>query len=147
MMRFRALSWATRGVCGLCALGLLASGCTSLREIPRGDYNTLPERKGVRVETRDGLVYDFDYAAFTGDSLTGYRHRSDVEGPVDQTVSFRIALEDIDHLTTRKLDWYRTGLVGGSMLAGVLVAGLSGQAPRPSDTGGSSGGGGGGRIN
>ena len=136
----RALSAAVLG------LWLAASGCTSLREIPRADYTTLPERKGVRVETRDGLVYDFDYAAFTGDSLTGYRHRGDVEGPVDQTVTFRIALDDIDHLTTRKLDWYRTGLVGGSMLAGVLVAGLGGQAPRPPETGGSTGGGGG-RIN
>ena len=140
MKRSRALSGA------VLALWLAAAGCTSLREIPRADFSALPERKGVRVETRDGLVYDFDYAAFTGDSLTGYRHRSDVEGPVDQTVTFRIALEDIDHLTTRRLDWYRTGLVGGTMLAGVLVAGLSGQAPRPPDTGGGTSGGGG-RIN
>jgi hypothetical protein len=58
-------------------LWLAASSCTSLREIPRADYSAVPERKGVRVETRDGLVYDFDYAAFTGDSLTGYRHRAE----------------------------------------------------------------------
>lgn len=144
MMRSRALSGA---VLALMGLSLAVSGCTSLREIPRPDYNSIPERKGVRVETRDGLVYDFDYAAFTGDSLTGYRHRGDVEGPVDQTTTFRIALDDIEHLTTRRLDWYRTGLVGGSVLAGVLVAGLGGPAVRPPDTGGSSGGGGGGRIN
>ncbi len=143
MMRSRALSAA---VLGLWGLSLAASGCTSLREIPRADFNTMPERKGVRVETREGLVYDFDFAAFTGDSLTGYRHRSDVEGPVDQTATFRIALEDIDHLTTRNLDWYRTGLVGGGMLAGLLVAGLSRQAPRPPDSGGGTSGGGG-RIN
>lgn len=137
MKRSRALSGAALG------LWLAASGCSSLREIPRPDYNSLPERKGVRIETRDGLVYDFDYAAFTGDSLTGYRHRSDVEGPVDQTSTFRIALDDIEHLTTRRLDWYRTGLVGGSVLAGVLVAGLGGPAARPSDTGGGTSGGGG----
>jgi hypothetical protein len=141
MRRSRTLSGSILG------LWLAASSCTSLREIPRADYNSVPERKGVRVETREGLVYDFDYAAFTGDSLTGYRHRSDVEGPVDQEATFRIALEDIDHLTTRKLDWYRTGLVGGTVLAGVLVAGLSGQAPRPPDSGGGTSGGGGGRIN
>lgn len=128
------------------ALQFASAGCTSLREIPRAEYTDIPERKGVRVETKDGLVYDFDYAAFAGDSLTGYRHRSDVEGPVDQTVTFRIALDDIDHLTTRKLDWYRTGLVGGGVLAGVLVAGLGGKAASSPD-GGSSGGGGGGRIN
>lgn len=141
MRRSRTLSGAVLG------LWLAASSCTSLREIPRADYNSVPERKAVRVETREGLVYDFDYAAFTGDSLTGYRHRSDVEGPVDQEATFRIALEDIDHLTTRKFDWYRTGLVGGTVLAGVLVAGLSGQAPRPPDSGGTTSGGGGGRLN
>lgn len=140
MKSSRALSGAVLG------LWIAATSCTSLREIPRADYSMMPERKGVRVETREGLVYDFDYAAFTGDSLTGYRHRGDLEGPVDQTVVFRIALDDIDHLTTRKLDWYRTGLVGGSMLAGVLVAGLGGQSPRPPETGGGTSGGGG-RIN
>ena len=97
---------------------LAAASCSTLREIPRGDYPLVAERRGVRVETREGLVYDFDYAAFSSDSLTGYRHRSDVEGPVDQTVSFQIALGDIDHLTTRKLDWYRTGLVAA--LVGAL---------------------------
>ncbi len=139
MKRSRTLSGAALG------LWLIASGCSSLREIPRPDYNSLPERKGVRVETRDGLVYDFDYASFTGDSLTGYRQRN-IEGPVDQTSVFRIALDDIEHLTTRRLDWYRTGLVGGSVLAGVLVAGL-GPATRPPETGGTSGGSGGGGRN
>ena len=135
----RALSGAVLG------LWLVASSCTSLREISRADYSAVPERKGVRVETRDGLVYDFDYAAFTGDSLTGYRHRADIEGPDDQTATFRIALDNIDRPTTREPDWNRTRLVGGSMLAGVLVAGLSGQA-HPGDPGGNgSGGGGGGR--
>ena len=125
---------------------LAAASCSTLLEIPRGDYPLVAERRGVRVETREGLVYDFDYAAFSSDSLTGYRHRSDVEGPVDQTVSFQIALGDIDHLTTRKLDWYRTGLVGGSVLAGVLVAALGAGVAKPSEQGGG-GSGGGGRIN
>ncbi len=137
----------SRAVAGaLLGLWAVSSGCTTLREIPRSSFTDLPERKGVRVETRDGLVYDFDYATFTGDSLTGYRHRADVEGPLDQTATFRIALDDVDHLTTRTLDWYRTGIVSGTMLAGILVAGL-GPASRPPDTGGSSSGGGGGRIN
>jgi len=52
------------------ALWLAGNGCTTLREIPRSDYGQVQERHGVRVETRDGLVYDFDYASFTADSLT-----------------------------------------------------------------------------
>ena len=123
------------------ALWLLANGCTTLREIPRGDYAQLPERRGVRVETRDGLVYDFDYASVSGDSLTGVRHRNDIEGPVDQTVSFSIALDDIQQLTTRRFDWYRTSLVGGSVVAGVLVAALGVQAAKSDDGTPSSGGG------
>ena len=128
------------------ALLLAANGCTALREIPRNDYDHVHERHGVRVETRDGLVYDFDYASFTTDSLTGYRSRGDVEGPVDQGVTLRLALNDVERLTTRKVDWYRTGLIGGTVLAGVLVAGLNGGA-KPSEPSSTSTGGGGGRIN
>ena len=43
-----------------CALWLLGAGCTSLREIPRGDYTSEPERHNVRLETRplpDLLMY------------------------------------------------------------------------------------------
>jgi hypothetical protein len=130
----------------LLASWLAAGGCSTLREIPRAEYGQLAERKGVRVETRDGLVYDFDYVTVGADSLTGFRHRSDVEGPVDQTVSFVIALEEIQVVTARRLDWYRTGLVGGGVLAGVLVAGLAGTA-RNGESGGSSGGGKGGGTN
>lgn len=128
------------------ALLLAANGCTALREIPRADYGQVQERHGVRVETRDGLVYDFDYASFTADSLTGYRNRTDLDGPVDQMVALRLSLDDIERLTTRKVDWYRTGLIGGTVLAGVLVAGLSGTA-KPSEPSPTSSGGGGGRIN
>jgi hypothetical protein len=107
-------------------------GCTSLRELPRTDYAARPERKGVRVETREGLVYEFDSATFDPDSLTGYRLRTEVEGPVDEVAVVRIALDDITRMRTRRLDWYRTGLVGGSVLAGVVAVGLA-QANRGSD--------------
>lgn len=134
MARSRAVAGA------VLALWLFANGCTTLREVPRSEYSQLPERKGARVETRDGLVYEFDYVEAGTDSLTGYRHRNDVEGPVEQTVVFRIAYDDVQSLSTRRLDWYRTGLVGGTLLAGVLVAGLGGSKDSGSD-GGSSGGG------
>jgi hypothetical protein len=128
------------------ALLIAANGCTAVREIPRADYGQVHERHGVRVETRDGLVYDFDYASFTADSLTGYRNRTELDGPVEQTVALSVALDDIEHLTTRKVDWYRTGLIGGTVLATVLVAGLNGAA-KPAEPSPTSSGGGGGRIN
>ena len=130
----------TRAIAVLAAW-LLANGCTTMREIPRSDLEQIPEGRNVKVETRDGLVYDFDYATVTGDSLAGVRHRNDLEGPIDQTVTFSIALDDIQHVTTRRFDWYRTGLVSGSVIAAVLVGALGVKA-RSSDGGGGSGGGG-----
>ena len=128
------------------ALLLAGNGCTALREIPRADYAQVRERHSVRVETRDGLVYDFDYASFTADSLTGYRSRTEMDGPVDQTVALKLALDDVERLTTRKVDWTRTGLIGGTVLAGVLVAGLNG-ATKPAEPSSTSSGGGKGGIN
>jgi hypothetical protein len=122
------------------AMWLLANGCTTMREIPRSDYGQIPAGRNVRVETRDGLVYDFDYATVTGDSLAGVRHRNDVEGPVDESVTFSIALDDIQQLTTRRFDWYRTGLVSGSLVAGVLVAALGAKANGDKGSGQSGGG-------
>ena len=128
------------------ALLLAANGCTALREIPRSDFGQVHERHAVRVETRDGLVYEFDYASFTSDSLTGYRSRNEMDGPVDQTVALRLALDDIEHLTTRKVDWARTSLIGGTVLATVLVAGLNGNT-KPAEPSTTSSGGGKGGIN
>ncbi|MCC6348054.1 MAG: hypothetical protein IT347_00485 [Candidatus Eisenbacteria bacterium] len=116
----------------------LSAGCTTLRELPRADYGASPERKGVRIETRDGLVYEFDRATYDADSLTGYRLRSELEGPVDELAVVRIALDDVTRMRTRRVDWYRTGLVGGGVLAGVLAVGLA----KAASNGGSSGSGG-----
>lgn len=118
-----------RGSRGLRAAVLVAwvtaSGCSTMRELPRSDYAAVPERKGVRVETREGLVYEFDSATFDPDSLTGYRVRTDLEGPVDQVVMIKVALDDIAGLRTRRVSWVRTGLVGGAILAAVLAIGLA----------------------
>ena len=61
------------------AAWLLVNGCTTMREIPRTDYGQIPAGRNVRVETKDGLVYDFDYATVSGDSLSGVRVRNDIE--------------------------------------------------------------------
>jgi len=106
------------------ALMLAATGCTTLREIPRADYAAKPERRDVRVHTKDGLVYEFDLAHVRNDSLIGY-HRRDVEGSVDDFATVRIPLEDIDGFSSRGVDWVRTGFIGGGALAAVIVGGLS----------------------
>lgn len=123
----------------LVAAHVAASGCTTLREIPRSEYAARPERKAVRVWTREGLEYEFDYARVANDSLTGFRHRN-VEGMLDEVAVLQFALSDISRLSARTVDWYRTSVIGGGLLAGVVAAGLS-QSGRGADGSGSGGGG------
>lgn len=101
-----------------------AQGCTALREIPVGEYDREPERRDVRIETREGLRYEFDFARFSADSVTGYR-RLDVAGPVDTYAEVSLGYGELSRLATRRIDWYRTGLIGGSVLAAVVAAGLT----------------------
>lgn len=122
------------------ALLLTAQGCTALREVPPADYTREPERRNVRIETREGLQYEFDFARFTADSVTGFR-RLDVEGPVDAYARFSLGYDDLTRLSTRQIDWYRTGLVGGGAIAAIVAAGLvnTRKKDNPTDTGGSGG--------
>lgn len=103
-----------------------ASGCTALQEIPRTEYTSLNERHSVRVLTRDSLSYEFDYATITRDSLVGFR-RNDAEnsGPVPEYSSLSMPLDNIERLSARKVDWYRTGLIGGLGVLAVAGAGLA----------------------
>lgn len=117
---------------------LLVSGCTSLREIPRTEYAALPERKHVRVVTNEDLVYEFDYVTVSGDTLTGFR-RQETPGIVDDYASMSVPLEGVQRLSARGVDWFRTGLVGGGVIAAFVVKGLADNPP-PSD-GSTSGGG------
>lgn len=103
---------------------LAEAGCTTLREIPRSEYAARPERQHVRVTTHEGLVYDFDYARVASDTLVGSRERES-EGPVRDIATLAIPLADIDRFSSHGVDWYRTGIIGGGVLAGVIVAGLS----------------------
>jgi len=122
-----------------CAMWLTSSGCTALREIPRGEYAALPQRDHVRVVTSDGLLYEFDYAKFAADSVVGYKRR-EVSSRVEEYATLGLPLESVTHLATRQVDWMRTGLVGGVTLLAVLVGAY--RASQGS-SGGDSGGGGG----
>ncbi|HTM57609.1 MAG TPA: hypothetical protein VL123_04265 [Candidatus Udaeobacter sp.] len=133
-------SWS-RWVCAV--MTLAATGCTALRDIPRDQFGARPERKNVHIETRDGLVYEFDYVRLQGDSLVGFRRR-DVEASVDEFATVPMPLEDVTHMSARGVDWRRTGLVGGGALAAVLAAGIAAGSRGSSNTPTSGGGKGGG---
>lgn len=129
-------AWRLAGALLLAA----AQGCTTLREIPRGEYDREPERRHVRIETQEGLEYEFDFARFSADSVTGFR-RLDVAGPVDTYAEISLGYEDLSKLATRRVDWYRTGLIGGGVLAAVVAAGLT--VTQKNDGSDNTGGGGG----
>lgn len=114
-----------------------ASGCTTLQEIPPGEYAAASERRAVRVMTRDSLLYEFDYATVANDTLTGYR-RLEVAGPVPEYTSMALPLENIEKLSSRRVDWYRTSLIGGVGILAVAGAGLASEASKrdPSTSGG-----------
>jgi hypothetical protein len=118
-------------------LWLAGAGCTSLREIPRGEYGVLAERKDVRLVTGAGLKYEFDFVHIEGDTLVGFRRR-EVEGPIDEFGTIHLALDDVSRLEARRIDWIRTGIVGAGAAAGIVAAG----AIRNQSDGGGSGGGG-----
>jgi hypothetical protein len=103
---------------------LAASGCTTLREIPRAEYAAREERKAVAVDTREGLHYEFDYVRFSSDTLTGFRQR-DSDSHFEEFDSLPIPLESVAKVSTRRVDWYRTGLVGGGALAAIVAAALA----------------------
>jgi hypothetical protein len=107
-----------------CALWLLASGCTALREIPRHEFGAKSERKGVRIQTTEGLVYEFDYAQVSGDTLVGYRQRDLGGGEADEAI-LAMDLDEVTTLSARSIDWRRTALVGGGVVAAVVAAGLT----------------------
>ncbi len=128
-----------RAACSL--VWLLGTSCTAVREIPRGDYASRAERRHVRVFTHDGLEYEFDYVKFESDTLTGYRRR-DTEGPVEDYATLRIPLDDVERMSARGVDWYRTGLIGCGFVATVVAYGLStaGKDSNGSESGGGKGG-------
>jgi hypothetical protein len=100
------------------------SGCTALREIPRSEYAARAQDRPIRVLTREGLNYDLDEAKVEADTLVGYRRR-DVQGPIDEFETVRLPLDAVATISARRIDWYRTGLVGGLSMAAIVVMALN----------------------
>ena len=118
------------------AVCLGATGCATMRELPRAQYAARDERKGVALDTREGLHYRFDYARFGPDTLVGYRLR-DTEGAFEEYDTLVIPLEAIERLSVRRTNWFRTGLIGGGVIAAAATAVVVGRKePSPgSDSG------------
>ena len=110
----------------LLALACLAAcGCSALHELPRSEYAARPERKGVVVETREGLRYKFDLATFGPDTLVGQRLR-DTEGAFEEYSTVAIPLESVARMQVMRTSWLRTGVIAG----GVAVAAVTAVAAR-----------------
>jgi len=117
------------------AVCLGTTGCATMRELPRAEYAAREQRKGVAVDTREGLHYRFDYAHFGPDTLVGHRLR-DTEGALEEYDIVAIPLEAIERLSVRRTNWLRTGLIGGGVVAAAtaVVVGKK-DSPPPSDSG------------
>lgn len=111
----------------------VATGCSSLAQVPRGEFAAAPLRKGVLVRTSDGDQYSFDRALISADTLTGvgYQQRTIVQADGQPSVEefateVRIPLERIASLQQKRRDWGRTakwGLGAAGAAAFVIAVG------------------------
>lgn len=114
---------------------LLAGGCSTLHELPRSEYAARPERKGVVVETREGLHYKFDLATFGPDTLVG-QHMRDTEGAFEEYSVVAIPLETVARMQVMRTNWIRTGVIaGGVAVAAITAVAARTKATTPPDTG------------
>lgn len=113
----------------LLVLVLMASGCSSLVQVPRSQFAAAPVRKNVLIRTDTGQQYAFDQVSVTADSLygTGYQQRmvirSDGESQLDEVATdIRLPLANITSLSEKKRDWGRTTKWGvGALAASAFV--------------------------
>jgi hypothetical protein len=114
---------------------LFATGCSTLRELPRAEFAAKPERKGVVVDTREGLHYKFDLAFFSPDTLVG-QHLKDTEGSFEEYNTVAIPLEAVERMQVRQTNWLRTGVIAGAAAVAAIVGVASRQkSSAPVDSG------------
>lgn len=128
---------------------VVATGCSSLAQVPRSEFAATPERKGVLVRTLDGEQYSFDHAVIGADTLTGvgYQQRTVLQADGQPSVEefatqVRIPLERIASLQQKRRDWGRTarwGLGAAGAAAFVIAVGTNSGEEPPAKPGGGRG--------
>lgn len=115
---------------------LSMEGCSAARELPRSELADLPEQRDVTVEMRNGQRLDFDTARFGADSLWGFRHGSEGDSSsVVELSTTALPLADVERVSARRLDWYRTGLAGLAVLGSGVAYAVSQRKSKPTDDG------------
>ena len=114
---------------------VVATGCSSMAQVPRSEFAAESERKAVLIRTLDGQEYAFDKAVISADTLTGvgYQQRTVIDKDGEPTIEeiatqVQIPLERISSLQQKKRDWGRTakwGLGAGAAAAFVIAVGSS----------------------
>lgn len=127
----------------------VATGCSSLAQVPRGEFAAAPERRSVLVRTSDGEQYSFDRAVISADTLTGvgYQQRTVIQAdgqPSVEEIATRVSipLERIASLQQKRRDWGRTakwGLGAAGAAAFVIAVGTNSGDEPPANPGGGRG--------
>jgi len=128
---------------------LAVTGCSSMAQVPRGEFAAEPVRKGVLVRTADGEQFSFDRAVISADTLTGigFQQRTvvlaDGQPSVEEIATeVRLPLEKIVSLQQRRRDWGRTakwGLGAAGAAAFVIAVGTNSADEPPANPGGGRG--------
>jgi hypothetical protein len=127
---------------------LVLEGCAHVVRVPRGDYPTVPERKGTTViHTRDGRVYEFkgvgvDSARFVGrvDMVRNVVGRDGHLEQIDDTQEVRVPFSEVTGVELRSTNIFGTVLAAAAGV-GLIYVLLKEFAPAVTDTTGDGGGG------
>jgi len=109
------------------AAWMAGTGCTALREIPRQDYVERVPKQIVHVLARNGTNYELETARVEADTLVGFL-RHGVEGPIEEFETVRVPLDDVQSISARRIDWYRTGLIGATAAAVITTVAIRASA-------------------
>ena len=112
---------------------VLATGCSTLAQVPRGEFASVPVRKSVLVRTLEGEQYAFDRAVISADTLTGIGYRqhtiilADGQPSIEEVATeVRLPLDHVASLQEKRRDWGRTtrwGLGAAGAAAFVIAVG------------------------